>query len=62
MTAESREKSVAPPVLKLMQPSKAELEEPVEFPEGTTPDDLARALMRPARVRYVRRSGGKSEP
>lgn len=37
------------------QPSKAEKEEPIEFPEGTTPDDLARALMQPARVRYVPR-------
>ena len=35
------------------QPSKAEKEEPLEFPEGTTPEDLARALMRPVRVRYV---------
>ena len=35
------------------QPSKAEKEEPIEFPEGTTPDDLARALMQPTRVRYV---------
>lgn len=37
------------------QPSKAEKEEPIEFPEGTTPDDLARALMQPAKVRYVER-------
>lgn len=35
------------------QPTKAEKEEPLEFPKGTTPDDLARALMQPARVRYV---------
>ena len=35
------------------QPSKAEKDEPIEFPEGTTPDDLARALMQPACVRYV---------
>ena len=35
------------------QPSKAEKEEPLEFPKGTTPDDLARALMCPVRVRYV---------
>ena len=36
------------------QPSKAEKEEPIEFPEGTTtPEDLARALTQPARVRYV---------
>lgn len=37
------------------QPSKAEKEEPIELPEGTTPDDLARALMQPARVRYAPR-------
>ena len=37
------------------QPSKAELEEPIEFPEGTTPDDLARAVMRPVRLRHVKR-------
>ena len=59
MTAESRAKPAEPPVIELMhpsyQPSKAEVEEPIEFPEGTTPDDLARALMQPARVRYVRR-------
>lgn len=35
------------------QPSKAEKEAPIEFPEGTTPKDLARALMQPARVRYA---------
>ena len=35
------------------QPSKAEKEEPLDFPEDTTPDDLARSLMRPVRVRYV---------
>ena len=37
------------------QPSKAEKEAPIEFPSGTTPDDVARALMQPARVRYVDR-------
>ena len=35
------------------QPSKTEKEELLEFPKGTTPDDLARALMQPARARYV---------
>ncbi len=35
------------------QPTKVEKEELLEFPEGITPDDLARALMQPARVRYV---------
>ncbi len=35
------------------QPTKAEKDEPLEFPKGTTPDDLARALMQPARVRYI---------
>ena len=37
------------------QPSKAEKEAPIEFPPGTTPDDLARALMQPAKVHYVER-------
>ena len=41
------------------QPSKAELEEPLEFPEGTTPDDLARAVMQPVRARYVPRPRGR---
>ena len=66
MTAESREKLAEPPVLELVhpsyQPSKAELEEPIEFPESTTPDNLARALMQPGRVRYVRRRRGKGAP
>ena len=35
------------------QPSKAELEEPIEFPADTTPEDLARAVMRPVTVRYT---------
>ena len=35
------------------QPKKAELEEPIKFPEGTTPEDLARALTQPVEVRYV---------
>ena len=35
------------------QPTKAEKEETLDFPEGTTPEDLARALTQPARVRYV---------
>ena len=34
------------------QPSKAELEEPIEFPEGTTPDDLARAVMQPVDITW----------
>lgn len=35
------------------QPSKAEKEAPIEFPQDTTPQDVARALMQPACVRYV---------
>ena len=35
------------------QPTRAEMNEPIEFPEGTTPDDLARAVMRPVNVRYT---------
>ena len=34
------------------QPTKAELEEPITFPEGTTPDDLAKAVMRPVKIRW----------
>ena len=34
------------------QPSKAEQEEPIEFPEGTTPDDLAEALVQPVDVTW----------
>ena len=34
------------------QPSKAELEKPIVFPEGTTPDDLAEAVMRSADITW----------
>ncbi len=34
------------------QPSKAEMEEDVAIPEAT-PEDLARAVLRPVRVRHV---------
>lgn len=34
------------------QPSKAELEEPITVPPGTTPEDLARAIVRPVRIVY----------
>ena len=37
------------------QPSKAELEEPIEFPEGTTPEDLARAVMEPVKINWKHR-------
>ena len=37
------------------QPSKAEQEEPIEFPEGTTPDDLAEAVVRPVDVTWKNR-------
>jgi len=32
------------------QPSKAELEEPIILPPGTTPEDLARAAVTPVNV------------
>jgi hypothetical protein len=32
------------------QPTATELNEPIVFPAGTTPEDLARALMTPVRV------------
>ena len=45
------------PVVKLAhpsyQPTRTELNEPIEFPAGTTPEDLARAIMRRADVRYT---------
>lgn len=45
------------PVMRLAhpsyQPTKAEMNDPIEFPAGTTPDDLARAVMRPVDVRYT---------
>ncbi len=34
------------------QPSKVEVEKPVEFPEETTPDELAEALVQPVKVSY----------
>ena len=34
------------------QPSKAEQEEPVEFPEGMAPDDLAEAVVQPVAVTW----------
>ena len=37
------------------QPNKAELEEPIEFPEGTTPDDLAKAVVAPVRIAWKSR-------
>ena len=49
--------SSPPSVVTLMrssyEPSKAELEEPIEFPDGTTPDDLARAVVQPVKVRHM---------
>lgn len=35
------------------QPTRAEMNEPIEFPADTTPDDLARAVMRRVDVRYT---------
>ena len=37
------------------QPSKAELEEPIEFPEGATPDDLVRAVVAPVKIDWKHR-------
>ena len=37
------------------QPTKAEMEEPLEFPEGTTPEDIARGVTRPVKVNWVDR-------
>ena len=37
------------------QPTKAQLEERITFPAGTTPDDLAKALMKPVEIRLIPR-------
>ena len=37
------------------QPSKAEQDEPLQFPEGTTPDDLAEAVVQPVDVTWKNR-------
>ena len=37
------------------QPSKKELDEPFEFPEGTTPDDLAEAVVQAVDVTWKNR-------
>ena len=37
------------------QPSKAEQEDLIEFPEGTTPDDLAEAVVQPVDVTWKNR-------
>lgn len=34
------------------QPSKAELEEPITFPPGTTPEDVLRAVVQPVNIVY----------
>ena len=42
-------------VRKSYQPSKAEMEKPLEFPEGTTPDDLAKAVVVPVKIAWKNR-------
>lgn len=37
------------------QPSKAELEEPVHFPDDLTPDELAEAVVQPVNIRWRNR-------
>ena len=34
------------------QPSKKELEKPVEFPKGITPDELAEAVVQPVKINW----------
>ena len=58
MTTEAREKAPEPPVLEVLhpsyQPSKAELEEE-DLRVDATFDEAVQALVRPVKVRYVRR-------
>ena len=37
------------------QPSKAELEDPIVFPKGLTPDELARAVVQPVDIGWRNR-------
>ena len=37
------------------QPTKAELEEEFAFPEGMTPDDLARLVTQPVNINWVKK-------
>ena len=37
------------------QPSKRNLEESLKFPEGTTPEDIARRIMRPVQIRTIQK-------
>ena len=37
------------------QPTKAEMEEPLEFPEGTTPEDVAKVITRDVNIRWTDR-------
>ncbi|MCY4113120.1 MAG: hypothetical protein OXG33_04155 [Chloroflexi bacterium] len=54
-----RRRKRRPPVVRVVestyQPTKAEKEELLAFPEGTTPEDLVRAVTRTVRLRPVRR-------
>ena len=37
------------------QPSKAELEKPIEFPDELTPDELAEAVVQPIDIKWRNR-------
>ncbi len=37
------------------QPNKRNLKESLKFPEGTTPEDVARRIMRPVQIRTIQR-------
>ena len=50
--SDSPKKPVVELVRSSYQPSKAELEEEIELPEGTTPEDLAKAVTRTVQVKW----------
>ena len=52
MTAKAKPKRRVSLVRSSYQPSEAEQEDLIEFPEGTTPDDLAEAVVRPVDVTW----------
>ena len=50
MTEKAKPKRRVSLVRSSYQPSKAELEKPVEFPDDLTPDELAEAVVQPVEI------------
>ena len=55
MTGKPKPKRRASLVRSSCQPSKKKLAKPVEFPEGVTPDDLAKAVVQAVEIDWKER-------